>query len=940
MNTFIGESVKFLCEKYREDISNINVLLPSKRSQLFFNIELSSYFKSKPIWQPKFISMDSLCQDITGLKIGSKIKLLIELFNIYKKFHKEDFDHFYHWGEMLLSDFDAIDNYKINAKEVFCNISDLYEIDAIYDDIAQEQKQQINNFWSIFSGSKKSSEKDSFMNIWNTLHEIYSQFKKHLSKINIGYKGMIYRKAAEMLQSQPENMFKGKNYAIIGFNALSNSEKIIFDKIKNTKTADFFWDFDQYYITNRRHEAGTFIRENISRYGDSIKAKHANYTQPKQINVINTPSDAMQCKYVWDFLDSCSENGTKTLSKETAIILTDETLLLPVLYSIPQQVTKFNITAGYPVSQTPAYTLFEYLIKLFINSKAGGETIKIHKETALTILRHPIVALSTQQCDEKSTLAKELENDKTKFIQYLSKSSELLNAIFEFNPKENISEYLFKALNQIGQEYYKVEKEKINLEFMYQVVQEIERTNNIFQQTNFTPSNNIYVSAIRKHLQATTIPFLGEPLIGVQIMGILETRNIDFENVLILSMNDDNYPSSSVRRSFIPHALRSGHGLPTYSHQEAMYTYYFYRLVQRAKRVDIAYCSSSEGVKSGEMSRYMYQMKYEKTHLLNEVNLSLNVNIEQGESTISKTNKYREFVAELTSKAKKISPSAIDDWINCQARFYYKYILKIKVKQKVETSLSNMDFGSAVHDVLEVIYKTVINMDNNSTKSTLGKYLIDDKLIEIMVNSWISAKAPEIEDLGATATSKKFIISYVKSIINFDINRVDEFIVTGIEQSVDAEITLDNGITVGLYGKIDRIDSGARIDIITDYKTGSVNNKAPSIESLFDRDSAKINKPFLQSLIYCYMYKQSTGRNVYPSIYSAKEMQNKDYNNKLMITEKSNKYTIDSIDMVSQEIESQLKTTIAEMTNTTSPIEKCNNQSRCEYCDYRTICMK
>lgn len=942
MNTFINESVRFLCEKHKEKISDVNILLPSKRSQLFFNIELSTYFKGKAIWQPKFLSIDNLCEGISNLKLGNKIKLIIELYEIYKTFHDEKFDQFYNWGEMIIADFDAIDNYNLDAKQVFCNISDLYEIDAIYDDIAQEQREIINNFWKIYSTTQSSGEKENFQKIWNTLFDIYTQFNNRLKQIGIGYKGMIYRLAAKTLKNEPENRFKGEHYAVIGFNALSNSEKVIFDKIKESKNADFLWDYDKYYIEDRNHEAGIFIRENINRYGDSAPVNKNNYTKEKIINIINSPSDALQCKYVWQFLQDCNKkailNGNM-LNKETAIILTDESMLLPILYSIPKEIQNFNITAGYPITQTTAFTLFEYLIRLFINCKAENNIPKHHKDTILTILNHPIISSVIQNDDNVKLFANNTKLSKNRFIQFHNIEVAIIDKIFNIDTTEHISQYLMQTLNIIGKEYYNVEEDKINLEFMYKVVQEIEQTNNIFKQTNFIPSNNIYVSAVRKHLQSTTIPFNGEPLVGIQIMGILETRNIDFENVLILSMNDDNYPSSSVRKSFIPHALRVGHSLPTYSYQEAMYTYYFYRLIQRAKRVDIAYCSSSEGVKNGEVSRYVHQMRYEKNHPLTDVALSLNVNINERENEIKKDSNYFNYIELLTSKQKTISPSAIDNWINCQAKFYYKYILKIEAKPAIENTLSAMDLGNAVHYILDQIYKKAIGKSNKDTKKYLSELLTTTTIINL-TNKWIEDNYPDKLELGTTSTTKKFILSYIKSILKYDINRTDDFIIKATEYKISTDITINSDTTIKLYGEIDRIDSSGSIDMITDYKTGKQDNSAQNIISLFDSETLKINKPFLQSLIYCYMYSSNENREVFPSLYFARDMVNKDYQNRLILKDRGLTFTIDSFRQVEQELIDSLKQTLLEIIDKESTIKKTTVANRCDYCDYKTICMR
>ena len=935
MYSFISESVKFLCEKYGKDISNVNILLPTKRAQSFFNAELARYFENTAIWQPKYFSVDVLCESVTGKTVGDKIKLLIELYRIYQKYHpKEQFDDFYNWGEMLLSDFDAIDNYLLDARSIFCNINDLYEIDTLYDDVAQEQRDIINNFWSVFKTSRKSDEKNSFISVWNTLYNIYQDYNDRLNDIGITYKGMLYRQTAEILKSSDINPFSEGKYAIIGFNALSNAEKVIFDKIKDGKDADFLWDYDDYYIKNKYHEAGTFIRTNMERYGNSNGYNNNNFASPKSVNIVDAPTDALQCKYVFDFLEQCSQQGKIKLGRETAIVLTDEKLLMPVLYSIPQMIKTFNVTAGYPMGQTPVYILFEYLVRLFLNIKDR----KHYKELFQNIIKHHIVdsVLEDTEKQKINSYLIGLDSSKTSFIN-IDDIIEIktISKIFDFSPDTYIGDYLLDVFSSLAKRYYETEHEKINLEFMTKIIDELTQINNLFAQSDFVPSTKVYVQSIRKHIQSISIPFDGEPLLGVQIMGILETRNLDFENVLILSMNDENYPSSSVRRSFIPHVLREGYSLPTHRYQEAMYTYYFYRLMQRSTRIDIAYCSSTEGLKNGEVSRYVSQLKFEKIHPLNNINLSLKVNSYDKLGSCLKDEKFRSYAQDLGSGKIAISPSAIDMWMTCQMKFYFYRILKIKSEQEVEEGISAMDFGNSVHKVLDVLYEQIVSRSNADAIEILNKILKSNE-IKVKVQEWIEESFPDIVNSGSTNSIRTFIESYIETVIKYDISRTDNFVVKLLEEKINTTINLPTGHKMRLAGFVDRIDSSNLVDMIIDYKTGSPATKKETIESLFDSEVERVNKPYIQSLIYCYMYKKQTGRNVVPALFYPKVMKKPDFNPRLLI----NGNHIDNYDIVAEEFESQLIGTLCEIVDNSESLHRTSVVERCEYCDYKKICLR
>ncbi|MEG0499634.1 MAG: PD-(D/E)XK nuclease family protein, partial [Rikenellaceae bacterium] len=352
-NSFIGECAAYLYYKYGTEISNVKIVLPSKRASLFFNLALSRLIGNKPVWQPKFYSLDQIFRELSGLAVAERLKLLVVLYNVYSKYHKESFDQFYYWGDMLLNDFEAVDNYMVNAQLLFENSADIKDIELRFDYMPEEDVEEIRRFWRHFGETRNSEEKEYFFNIWKTLYPIYTEFREALLSEGIGYSGMICREVAEALLSDKKQIANSKHYALIGFNALSTTEKVLFDAMKES---DFLWDSDESYLRSKNNEAGLFLRSNLERYGESNgSVTHDNFRKPKEITIVKSPSASMECKYVWEFLEKCSDSGRRTLGAETAIILTDESLLLPVLYSITPYITHFNVTAGYELRLTQAY---------------------------------------------------------------------------------------------------------------------------------------------------------------------------------------------------------------------------------------------------------------------------------------------------------------------------------------------------------------------------------------------------------------------------------------------------------------------------------------------------------------------------------------------------------------------------------------------------------
>ncbi len=936
MNTFINECVSYLYDKHKKNISNITILLPSRRSQLFFNIELANKLQGQAIWQPNYESMDSICESVSGLVLGDKTILLSQLYKVYSKYHNEDFDKFYFWGDMLISDFDSIDNYMIDATKIFTNINDIKEIDKLFPDVAEEQINIIENFWRTFNTTQDSTDKIYFSNIWNTLGAIYKEYTQELKNLGIGYKGLIYRTAAEKLSEQTTNPFSKAIYAVIGFNALSKAEKIIFGKIKDSGNADFLWDIDAYYIDSKTHEAGLFVRENIKLFGNSLNTVQNNFKNQKNISVTESPSDSMQCKQVWNFLEDCyttAQQQGKKLGKETAIVLTDESLLLPVLYSIPPQIEHFNITAGYPLRLTPVYALFEYIIHIYTNRKEN----KFYKKDIFDILNHTNIKVGFSEEDLCIIEKFKQENSDNKSSYWdctqISKIG-IISEIFRISDNSKIGEYLKESISKIGEYYNSSENiSAIQIEFLARLQKEIIHTLGTFDKTGIEISNNILISTLRQHLQNTNVSFMGEPLIGIQIMGILETRNLDFENVLVLSLTDENYPSSSVRSSFIPQNLRFGYGLPTRTYQEAMYSYYFYRLIQRACNIELVYCSSTEGVKNGEESRFISQLRYERVHQLQNKTVSIKINPQKTEKTLQKDEAFFEFIDKIINNKKTLSPSKIADWIYCQAKFTYTHIYGLWVEKESKAEVSAIDFGSIIHKILEDIYKQIEKTVKPYNVKILEN-IVSSSIIKDSIDKWFEQEMPDNQNNGNIISTKSYLENYIKNVINYDIHSNEDFMIIECEKKISSSIDI-NGKNIKLFGIIDRLESIGNIDYITDYKTGKNTSSVANLETVFSKENDIDYKPIFQSLLYCYMYQKEQNRNVCPSLFFAREMTNPQYSRKLTIARKElNEYS-----EVSEEFEEYTKNVISEILdkeNTT--IERTKSTKKCDYCDFIKIC--
>ena len=620
MDTFLKHIAQDLYSRYNDKISDLCIVFPNRRASLYFKKYLSE-LTEKPMWSPTTITINELMEEISGLSVADNIKLLFELYTIYKiiKKSEESFDDFYYWGEMMLNDFDDIDKYLVNPEDLFKNLKSLKSIQDQFTYLSDEQIEAIKQFWQSFDPEKHSSHQDDFISIWNVLLNIYQSFNKRLNELGIAYEGMIYRNVTNKLKGNDIIGLTHQKYVFAGFNALNNCEKKLFNYLQNNKMADFYWDYDESYINNPYHEAGFFLRENISEFKAPVSFSSQNVfnslLQEKNIEIISVPSDIGQTKVITKILQESTVNHIDSPNK-TAIVLADEDLLVPILHSVPDSIDNVNITMGYPVNNTPIYSLLEHLIDLQKNAKATKTETRFYYKNVLAVLSHQYV--NSQFQEEANQLIQFIKTNNKIVISNI----ELASCVFfqslfiKVDSYQDLSEYLLNILHHIYNSLKKTGNEdtihnpSLEKEYIYHIYLSINRLKEVLEEQNIPIKMETYIRLVRKIIRNLRVPFTGEPLSGLQIMGILETRLLDFENLFICSMSEGVLPKTEASLSFVTYSLRKGFGLPTIEHQDAIYAYYFYRLIQRAKNVTLMYNSSSDGMKTGEMSRFLYQLKF------------------------------------------------------------------------------------------------------------------------------------------------------------------------------------------------------------------------------------------------------------------------------------------------------------------------------------------
>ena len=957
MESFLTEVARKLYDDYGDGISGLRILFPNRRSQLFFNEALAEIAK-KPLWQPAYTSVDEIMEKISGLAKADPIRTVTELYKVYSQFHAESFDSFYAWGEILLSDFDSIDKYMIDAKTLFINIADLKSLENDLSFLTPEQIKAIRKFWRNFNPEDLSSpEKRRFAGIWNTLNDIYTIFRENLIKMGIGYQGLIYRTAAEKMKAVDFDAdgLDGQ-YAIIGFNALSECEKMLFDVLQRSKKALFLWDYDDYYTGNKHHEAGMFIRGNISRYIDaSPYSNHDHFAGHKEIVSVAAPSDAMQAKYVAEFLERLVKDG-KIPAKETAIVLTDENLLTPVLFSIPEEITDINVTMGYPLKLTPAYTLLERLIALQLHKKTSKRDAMFYHSDIKGILHHPYIQAADANA---AALAAEITKKQQVYIPAgtLNDGTHgLLPAIFTpMAGWESLSAYfigIFTLLDRLTAGF----QDGLQREFFMLLTDNIYKLENSLRESGQEVTDGVFLSLLRKALQKITIPYEGEPLKGVQVMGILETRNLDFENILILSMNDETFPGDlSSSSSFVPFNLRLAYGLPTPQHHEGVYGYYFYRLIQRAKRIHLVYSSKADEKRTGEPSRYIYQLDYESHHDIAHRNIVLNVNAaEELYPEVVKSGKVGEELAKFLgdNASRVLSPSAFYTYVECPMKFYFRYIANIREQEEAAEEVDMPMFGNIFHKAAETIYSTLKGRPN--PEEELRRIRNDKKALEKIVDEAI--KSEFLKDSGHSAAEefggnislvRDIVCKYLgKCLLEYDVSHPG-FIVSDTECWVEYFISFGhNGNTakVKFGGKIDRMDTitaDGSVRII-DYKTGMPKVEFKGVDSLFSDKFSDRNPAALQTLLYSLLVNAKTGYEVVPSLYYLRHMNDREYSPLLKEVAaeggKSVRLAVTRFTDYKEDVGRKLKDTLSEIFDTGIPFRRCEDQKTCEYCPLITLC--
>ncbi len=942
MDNFLTIIAKRIYKNHKSYLNDICIVFPNNRAALFFNKHLIQ-ITDQIIWKPKYTTINNFIFETSNYTLADDLSLVFDLYKVYKKIMNshESFDSFYFWGKMILNDFNDIDKNSLNAKDIYTNLRDIHEIENIFDFLNENQKQAITKFWQNFENNKDSEQKKQFKSIWDNLYNIYVEFNKVIKQKKAVYEGVIYKEIYDKIKNYENLNLKYKKVIFVGLNALNNTEFKLLEYFNKQKKAEFYWDIDKYYINNKLFEAGYFIRENAKILTPEIPFSNDifdNFKKTKNIDVYSVPSNTGQTKILTNILQKLIDKNN-FIEEQTAIILADEELLVPVLNSIPHFINNVNVTMGYPLKNTQSLGLINNLLKLWKETKNENSENVFYYKNILSVLHHNLLHnINTPQINELKKYL--LDNNKIYLkSSEINLSAKLFKLIFDNKISGNkiISKLItvIQTLLELNNNDQNLQYEnKIEKEILYNIYLNLNRLNDIIETEKLEFKNfKTYISLINTVLSSISAPFTGEPLKGLQIMGILETRALDFKNIIILSLNEGILPKVSAASSFIPYNLRKGYGLPTIENQDAIFSYYFYRLIQRAENISLVYNNEQTYTNTGEASRFIKQLQYESNKKIIFFNAQNNIAIDASNKIeIPKTDNVKNILNEyFTITGKYLSPSAINTYLDCSLKFYFRYVAKIKEPDEIVENIDSALFGTIFHKSMELIYNPFLNKLVN--KSDIKK-IISQKTYINSINKAFADENIKIEKQALI--THEIIKENVLQILQKDIEYTP-FTILHLEKDFkkQIEINFDNkNQKITVKGNIDRIDKIQDKTRIIDYKTGKAKQKTKQISDLFDTIIDERPKAIMQTMIYAMAYKAETSNNnIYPCVYQIKQLFDKNFSYQLFLDKQILRYND-----YQNEFENELKSTINRIFDPTQNFKQTDNKKHCEYCEYKKIC--
>ena len=971
MTPFLYQVASLFYSRYGAEVSRLAFVFPNRRTGLFFQKYLSEV-SEKPLFSPTILTINDLFVQLSGKQAADRISMLFKLYDIYLDHSgsSETFDEFLYWGEMLLNDFDDIDKYMVDARMLFTNVTDLREIENDFSFLSPEQIAAIRTFWSSFYPKGDTPNQEQFLAVWQILYALYADLREALAAEGKGYEGMIFREVVELLEKNECCDLPYAKVVFVGLNALSVAEERFLSELQKRGIADFYWDYASPKVTDPDNKASYFVERNLRQFPSQLIDNGQLATDnedggKKKIEVIGIPSGIGQAKQVHSLLSElCKEDEMSAEEAlRTAVILPDEHLLIPVLNAIPEQIRRINVTMGYPLAGTPVASLMEYILALQKNIRYVDRRPVFYFRDVLPILNHRYV--STTSPEVVSDLVKDISENNKIYISYddLNKTP-LLSILFTpVTAVDAFSDYLIGVLQELNKAVesgkWKVESidsgaeqlstsdsqlstiNDIEQEFIFHYFATVNRMKEVMQEANVEMKIDTYFRLLKRVTDTITIPFHGEPLSGLQIMGVLETRALDFDRLIILSMNEGIFPLRKAANSFIPYNLRRGFGLPTYEHQDSVWAYHFYRLIYRASHVSLLYDTRSNGLQTGEVSRFVHQLHYHYEEPIRNKLVVYNVSSSKTPALqVAKTKEVMNRLAAFRRGGERaISASAVNTYLDCPLKFYFSVVEGIREEEEVSETIESNVFGSILHKVMEELYQPFC-----------GKMVTADLLKAIrkdtpMLMGAVARAFAEIffkTDIVRPLTGQNFLIGemirkYVEKVLERDA-KLTPFRYIESEKKIKSLFPLADKSEIQLKGFIDRIDEVRDAVRIIDYKSGSGTTQFTSVEALFDKEDKDRAKAVMQVFMYAWMYG---AKAIQPGIYYMRTLFSPSFDSGIYRrTDRFKTEQVLDFDNYRTDFENSLRNCLDEIFDTETPFRQTPNGKACMYCPFKDICGK
>jgi hypothetical protein len=867
--SFLDKIASVILENYANTLSNTIVVLPNKRAKIFL-IEALKKQVSTNILSPEIINIEDFIQDISGIRNIDPIELLFEFYEVYlsitEKANQQSFELFANWAKTLLQDFNEIDRYLLDPKYVLSYLKDIEDIKK----------------WGI-EVENKTPLLEKYIDFWKLLPNYYLTLYQHLQLKKVGYQGLIYREAVNNLNHFTESL-QNKKFLFAGFNALNAAEEKIIQYLIAAGQAKIYWDVDQTFLNDPYHDAGLFVRrfkENWKHYkSHPFEWIVDDFSQSKNIQVIGTPKTIGQAKIAGSIIENIIRDYPNSKLDKVAVVLGDENLLVPLLYSLPAAVGALNITMGYSSKNNPAQILVAKLFKMHTNALSrNSSSYMFYYKDVLDILTHPLV----EPYAKTSALIQLINQNNYTFITHHKLvelnliPSELFLLLFQKWEKgslpvlETVSKLLHAIKENLSTDN---EEEKITKAFVFAIFKIINKLINYYSKHKHIDKIETLYAIYKQVIDLAEVSFEGEPLNGLQIMGVLESRVLDFETVIVTSMNEGKFPAGKSQNSFIPYDVKRELGLPTFKEKDAIYTYHFYHLLQRAKNIYLLYNTESEGLDAGEKSRFITQLEVEKQinhNLTHEIYNAVLPETAYQPMVIPKSQSVMVRLREIADKG--FSPSAMTSYIRNPIQFYFQKILRISDVEEVEENIALNTLGTIIHETLKVLYEPFIGKFISESDILNCFKQIDNEVLKQFKLVYKEGEIKKGRNLLAFEVAKRNVFNFLKVELE-SIKNGDAIKILALEQTFERQLQHPSlPFPVLIKGNVDRIEERNGIIRIIDYKTGKVEKASVTLKSWNGLTNDIKSDKIIQVLAYAYLYeREAKGKPIEAGIISFKNL--------------------------------------------------------------------